>query len=106
MKESDRPVLYYTYLVARKALEELSAAGHNPDNPEDARYGAMMGWTMLHGFSSLLLSGNLQPAEGMDRDRLKELFLRFYTRGDLSHEDNALIDTGPRGGDFSPSRRL
>ena len=27
-----------------------------------------MGWMMLHGFCSLMMSGVLPPAEGMSRD--------------------------------------
>lgn len=73
---SEQSVLYYTYRVARTALEQLAAKGRHPVDP---RYGAMMGWIMLHGFSSLLMSGNLEPAEGMDRDELRELFLQFYS---------------------------
>ena len=74
----DQPVLYFTYHRARSLLERLAAQGRYLVDP---RYGAMMGWTMLHGFSSLLLSGSLQLAEGMDREQLKELFLRFYSTG-------------------------
>jgi AcrR family transcriptional regulator len=76
--QADQPVLYYTYYVARNALERMAAAKMYPHDP---RYGAMMGWTMLHGFCSLLMSGSLQLAEGMDREQLKELFLRFYSGG-------------------------
>ena len=73
---SEQSVLYFTYRTARGALERLVARGQYPVDP---RYGAMMGWIMLHGFSSLMMSGSLQPAEGMDRDELRELFLRFYS---------------------------
>ena len=76
--ETDQPVLYYTYYVARNALERLAAGEMYPHDP---RYGAMMGWTMLHGFCSLLMSESLQLVEGMNREELKELFLRFYTGG-------------------------
>jgi AcrR family transcriptional regulator len=76
--EAEQSLLYFTYHVARQALEKLHAAGRYPMDP---RYGAMMGWTMLHGFSSLLLSGSLQLAEGMDKEQLKELFLGFYSHG-------------------------
>ncbi|UCF96790.1 MAG: TetR/AcrR family transcriptional regulator [Spirochaetaceae bacterium] len=76
--QTDQPVLYYTYYVARNALERMAAAEMYPHDP---RYGAMMGWTMLHGFCSLLMSGSLELAEGMDREQLKELFLRFYSGG-------------------------
>jgi len=78
LAEGDQPVLYYTYYEARKALEELTGQGHYPGDP---RYGAMMGWTMLHGFSSLVMTGNLQLVEGMNQQELTELFLRFYTGG-------------------------
>jgi AcrR family transcriptional regulator len=80
--EGQQPVLYFTYYVARNALERLAAAGQYPVDP---RYGAMMGWTALHGFCSLLMSGSLQLAEGMNREELKELFLRFYTGSGMSH---------------------
>jgi AcrR family transcriptional regulator len=76
--EGDHPVLYFTYLAARKALEKKAKAGNLPLEP---RYGAMMGWIMLHGFSSLLMSGLLPPAEGMSRDALREIFLSFYASG-------------------------
>lgn len=76
--ETEQPVLYYTYYVARNALERMAAG---KEALMDPRYGAMMGWTMLHGFCSLLISGTLQLAEGMKRDELKRLFLRFYTGG-------------------------
>jgi AcrR family transcriptional regulator len=75
---SEQSVLYYTYRVARSALQRLAAEGEYPLDP---RYGAMMGWIMLHGFSSLLMSGNLELAEGMERAQLRELFLRFYAGG-------------------------
>jgi AcrR family transcriptional regulator len=76
--ETEQPVLYYTYYVARSALQHMAAGG---DYPHDPRYGAMMGWIKLHGFCSLVMSGNLQLAEGLDREELKELFLQFYSRG-------------------------
>jgi AcrR family transcriptional regulator len=76
--EADQPVLYFTYYAARNDLERMASSKTHDVDP---RYGAMMGWIMLHGFSSLLLSGTLQLAEGMDREELKQLFLRFYTGG-------------------------
>jgi len=76
--KTEQSLLYFTYQVAREALEKLHVEGLYPVDP---RYGAMMGWPMLHGFSSLLLSGSLQLAEGMDKEQLKELFLRFYSLG-------------------------
>ena len=78
--EADQPVLYYTYYAARNALERMAAAKIHRIDPS---YGAMLGWITLHGFSSLLMSGALQLAEGMDREELKALFLRFYTRGGM-----------------------
>ena len=79
--DTDQPVLYYTYYAARNALERMRASRSHLMDP---RYGAMMGWIMLHGFCSLLMSGTLQLAEGMDRKQLKELFLRYYTGGGMT----------------------
>jgi len=75
--DEERPVLYFTYYAARNALERAAAAGMAPLEPA---FSALMGWSMLHGFSSLLLGGRLQIAEGMDRAQLKELFMSFYAR--------------------------
>ena len=76
--EREHPVLYYTYRTARRLLERLREQGLVPHDP---RYGAMMGWIMLHGFCSLMWSGSLQLAEGMNREQLKDIFLRFYCAG-------------------------
>ncbi|HVP18956.1 MAG TPA: TetR/AcrR family transcriptional regulator, partial [Spirochaetia bacterium] len=70
----DHPVLYFTYLAARGALEKMAAQGVPVPNP---RHGAMMGWMMLHGFCSLMMSGLLPRAEGMTREHLEELFMRY-----------------------------
>lgn len=74
----DHPVLYFTYLAARGALEKMAAQGAGMPDP---RHGAMMGWMMLHGFCSLMMSGLLPPAEGMTRQSLQELFMRYYSGG-------------------------
>jgi AcrR family transcriptional regulator len=74
----DHPVMYYTYLAARGALEKMAAQGVQMPDP---RHGAMMGWMMLHGFCSLIMSGLLPPAEGMSRESLQELFMRYYSGG-------------------------
>jgi len=74
----DHHVLYYTYLAARGALEKMAGQGKPMPDP---RHGAMMGWMMLHGFSSLMMSGILPPAEGMTRESLQELFMRYYSGG-------------------------
>jgi AcrR family transcriptional regulator len=74
----DHRVLYFTYLAARGALEKMSVPGTDIADP---RYAAMMGWIMLHGFSSLMMSGLLPPAEGMSRETLQELFMSYYARG-------------------------
>ncbi len=74
----DHPVLYFTYLAARGALEKLAAQGVSMPDP---RHGAMMGWMMLHGFCSLMMSGLLPLAEGMTRESLQELFMRYYSGG-------------------------
>ncbi len=75
---TDHSVFYYTYRAARDALQNMAEAGKMPTDP---RYGAMMGWTMLHGFSSLMMSGVLPPAEGMSRETLREVFMSFYVHG-------------------------
>jgi AcrR family transcriptional regulator len=75
---ADHPVLYYTYRAARDALQKMAQEGEIPVDP---RYGAMMGWTMLHGFSSLMMSGVLPPAEGMSKETLREVFMSFYAAG-------------------------
>jgi len=70
----DHPVLYFTYLAARGALEKM--AGH--EEMPDPRHAAMMGWMMLHGFCSLMMSGLLPLAEGMSREILQDLFMKYY----------------------------
>ncbi len=74
----DHPVMYFTYLAARGALEKMAKDGVIKHDP---RLGAMMGWMMLHGFCSLMMSGVLPPAEGMTRESLQELFMRYYPGG-------------------------
>jgi len=74
----DHPVLYYTYLAARGALEKM--AGQEKGIP-DPRNAAMAGWMMLHGFCSLMMSGLLPLAEGMSRETLQELFMKYYSGG-------------------------
>jgi len=76
LTEEEHPVLFYTYQVARQCLERMAAGGKFAVPPA---YGALMGWVMLHGFSSLLLAGNLELAEGMKREELKEVFFQFYS---------------------------
>ena len=84
--EAEQPVLYYTYYTARNALERMATSKTHPIDP---RYGAMIGWIKLHGFCSLLMSGTLQLAEGMDREELKALFLRYYTGGGMMDHSEA-----------------
>ncbi len=74
----DHPVLYFTYLAARGALTEMARLGLPVPDP---RHGAMMGWMMLHGFCSLMMSGLLPLAEGMTRESLQELFMSYYAQG-------------------------
>ena len=74
----DHPVLYFTYLAARAALEKVLKPGTGAGDP---RYQAMMGWIKLHGFCSLMMSGLLPPAEGMSREALQELFMSYYVQG-------------------------
>ena len=76
--QGEQPVLYYTYYAARNILDRMV---ETKIHQYDSRYDAMMGWIMLHGFCSLIMSGNLQLVEGMNREELRELFLRFYSSG-------------------------
>ncbi len=73
--EEEQRILYFTYHAARNALERAAAAGEVPFPPA---LGAMMGWAMLHGFSSLLLSRRLHFAEGLDTVQLKAAFMSVY----------------------------
>jgi hypothetical protein len=43
---------------------------------------------MLHGFSSLLLSGGLQAAEGLQEEELKRIFLGFYCAGGAPSQES------------------
>lgn len=78
LEEDEKAVIYHTYYVARDALSKLRDAGNHPVDPA---YGAMLGWIMLHGFSSLLISGRLELAEGLDRETLRRFFLNAYAGG-------------------------
>ena len=80
VETEDHPVLYYTYLAARGALEKMAKQGMPMPDP---RHGAMMGWMMLHGFCSLMMSGILPLAEGMTRESLQELFMSYYANGPM-----------------------
>jgi len=77
----DTSVFYYTYYVARSALERIKKAEKLYIDPA---HGALMGWTMLHGFCSLLLAGTLQPAEQIDNKQLKQIFMSYYAH---NHSD-------------------
>ena len=77
-KADDHPVLYFTYMAARGALEKMAAQGMPAHDPGHM---AMMGWMMLHGFCSLMMSGMLPPAEGMSRESLENLFMDYYPGG-------------------------
>jgi len=81
VEAEDHPVLYFTYIAARGALEKMAEQGIPIP---DARHGAMMGWMMLHGFCSLMMSGMLPLAEGMTRESLQELFMSYYPNGGKS----------------------
>lgn len=83
--KSNHPVMYYTYLAARDALERMAKAG---EHPPETRYHAMMGWIMLHGFCSLMMSGILPPAEGMSRKTLRELFFNFYAHENMEKRED------------------
>ena len=75
---TDHPGFYYTYRAAYDALQRMAQSGQVSHDP---RYEAMMGWFLLHGFSSLMLSGVLPSAEGMSKDMLREVFFTIYSGG-------------------------
>jgi AcrR family transcriptional regulator len=77
-EKEDHPVLYYTYVAARGALERMSRSTGLTFEP---RYSAMAGWIMLHGFCSLMMSGLLPPAEGLSREMLRQAFFAMYSQG-------------------------
>jgi AcrR family transcriptional regulator len=78
VEKEDHPVLYYTYVAARGALERMTRSTGLAFDP---RYGAMAGWIMLHGFCSLMMSGLLPPAEGLSREMLRQVFFTMYSQG-------------------------
>ena len=87
--DEEKAIIYHTYYVAREALQRLKDTGGHLVDPA---YGAMLGWIMLHGFSSLLISGRLELAEGLDRDTLRRAFLDAYAGGGFAgtkHESPA-----------------
>ncbi|NIO29549.1 MAG: TetR family transcriptional regulator [Candidatus Latescibacteria bacterium] len=82
--------LHFSYLAARKMLEDLAAKGLYRDDP---RKGAMIGWILLHGFVSLLISGTLESVEGSSKDELKAIFMDFYTPGPPRDEEVSTKDS-------------
>jgi len=73
-------ILYKPYLMAKDVLVAAQNVSPGSRGPADPTGEALMGWIMLHGFSSLIISGRLQLAEGMSEERLKELFFSYYGR--------------------------
>ncbi len=84
----DERVLRSAYDAAREMLAELKNRGEWIGDPDQH---AMIGWIMLHGFSTLLITGTLESAHGLDKDALRSAFLDLFCTG-------ATGIMGPAGG--------
>jgi AcrR family transcriptional regulator len=74
--DDDRETLRFSYRAARRLLDELAEAGVSKYDPERM---AMIGWILLHGFSSLLVAGTLEVVSGVGREKLKQVFLDYFS---------------------------
>lgn len=74
--DDDRETLRFSYRAARRLLDELAEAGASKYDPERM---AMIGWILLHGFSSLLVAGTLEVVSGVGREKLKQVFLDYFS---------------------------
>jgi AcrR family transcriptional regulator len=73
--DADYETLCFSYYAARRLLESMVKHGKRKFDPVNL---AMVGWVLLHGFSSLLVAGTLESVTKLDRDQLKAAFLEFY----------------------------
>jgi AcrR family transcriptional regulator len=74
--EEDYETLCFSYYAARRMLETMAEEGVRKFDPAKL---AMIGWVLLHGFSSLLIAGTLESVTKFDRDQLRTAFLKFYS---------------------------
>jgi AcrR family transcriptional regulator len=88
--DADYETLCFSYYAARQMLEIMVKSGKHKFDP--ARL-AMVGWVLLHGFSSLLVAGTLETVTRFDRDQLKSAFLEFYSIGDPCNDEAGRRDT-------------
>jgi AcrR family transcriptional regulator len=75
MAATDYDTLCFSYYAAREMLESMARIGERKFDPAAL---AMIGWVLLHGFSSLLVAGTLETVTGFDREDLRSAFLEFY----------------------------
>lgn len=88
--EDDYKTMCSSYHIARQLLETMVERGIARFDPAQL---AMIGWVLLHGFSSLLTAGTLETVTKFDRDRLKTLFLEFYSIADAQQKGPGSPDT-------------
>jgi AcrR family transcriptional regulator len=72
----DRETLRFSYRAARRLLDELVKTGASKYDPDRM---AMIGWILLHGFSSLFVAGTLEVVSGVGREELKQVFLDYFS---------------------------
>jgi AcrR family transcriptional regulator len=96
--QEDYETLCFSYYAARRMLEAVVQRGFRKFDPAKV---AMVGWVLLHGFSSLLVAGTLETVTELDRKVLRDAFLEFYTLGDAAAEGTPPPVAGhkPNGGD-------
>lgn len=78
VSEDDRSAMKSGYHAAHRLLQDLAERYICRHDPELL---AMVGWIMLHGFCSLLIAGTLESVEGPGRDKLKTVFLDYFSSG-------------------------
>lgn len=74
--DEDRETLRFSYRAARNLLDGLVKAGASKYDPERM---ALIGWILLHGFSSLLVAGTLEVVSGVGPQKLKQVFLDYFS---------------------------
>jgi hypothetical protein len=52
---------------------KAGASKYDPDKM------ALIGWILLHGFSSLFVAGTLEVVSEVEREKLKQVFLDYFS---------------------------
>jgi AcrR family transcriptional regulator len=92
--DTDYDTLCFSYYAARQMLETMAKLGKRKFDPAKL---AMIGWVLLHGFSSLLVAGTLETVTKFDRDQLKTAFLEFYCIGEPGDDGSRRKNTTLKG---------